>query len=646
MDNEDVSMQMKSVKSTSLILTLLALWFFTHPYRGIYHDASLYAVQALCRLFPGAYNKDLIFHYGSQDSYTIFGYIYANAIKLLGLNIAAIVMQIAGHLLWLFSAYILGRSLLKDSPVFWTFLAFAGVLSSRYGAGMFSYEEPFLTARIYSEPTVLLGIACLVNRRDITACMFLTIAAFLHPLMAAGGIMFALIHKAYDERKWLLLPIPILLLIYLAAHFHIHPFTGLIEIMDDEWYQLTHSISSHAFLDAWGPEHASGVLFDACILGSAFLAATGNLRRFFFTSLMTGFAGIFLTNVGTHVYRNVFMIQVQPWRALWLMHLFAYLAGAFLIFEFWRQSRFTRVLLSLYLIAWLMLPLIQFSGILAVLIFLTHLYCNKSEVELTVSWVFERLIFFTLLAIAVIWFIHWLLFAYLVSQKTAGGMSPVRFIQELLLDTKIFLILMFLYFKSLLDKTKSTKFVGALLLISLLFTVVTLSMWDQRLSMNKSIECNAMNGGLFNTKISPGSVISWPEYSWNGSSINKIWLMIGTSSYADPMQAVGIMFSREMATKYYQRTKRLELLGYFDPTSNAGRTNETISKPAFSELVHVCSDPELDYVVLSFKYPYGIISSYYDEFYNIRYYLYDCRLLRSIFNNEKRDVRVTQPKAC
>lgn len=619
------------IKSLSLILALLALWFFTHPYIGIYHDARLYAVQALSHLFPEAFKNDLFFIYGSQDSYTIFSFVYAYAIKQLDLNTAAIALQALGHILWLSAVYLLARSLLKGSPASWFFLVFVCVLSGQYGKYALSYGEPFLTPRIFSEALVLFSIVFLVGRKDVPAFLLLSMAFLFHPLMAAGGIIFSFIYKAYADKKWLLLPSVAALLAIFAASLQIQPFPGLFETMDKEWYEFNNKISSIAFIDTWESEHFNTVLFDASIIGSAFLVAAGDLRRFFFTSLLTGSVGIFLSSVGTYVFRNVFVIQVQPWRALWLMHLFAYLAGAFLIFEFWSRSRFSRLFLAAYLTAWFMAPLVPLSGILTVSIFLTHfLTRNKNENEVRVSRLVEKLLFWSPLASGAIWLIYGCLFAYIQFLKTPGGMPFPRFAQEILLDTKLFLIFGFLSIRSLIVKTGQRKALAAFLAVSLLLNMAAIWMWDHRSVQDKFIEGN---GKIFENKIPAGSVICWPDYFLNESSIKKIWFMMGSSGYADPVQAAGIIFSREKAMKYFQRMKRLESLGFFDPRYHEVSESGSIPKPAFSGLVHVCRDPEVDYIVLNFKYPDGAVDSYYDEYSRKKYFLYDCTLIRNISDN-------------
>lgn len=610
---------------------LLALWIFTHPYWGICHDARLYAVQALSHLFPENYGNDLFFLYGSQDSYTIFSQIYAFAIDLLGLNAATIALQIAGHILWLSAAFLLGRSLLRDTPAFWSFLIFAGVLPRGYGNGLFSYDELFLTARIFSEAMVLYGIAFLVNRKDGLAFLFLLLAALFHPLMAAGGMVFTYFFKAYTNRRWLYFLIAVVLLGYLAAYWQIRPFTGLFETMDEEWYQFSHTISAHVFPDTWEPEHLNAILFDACVIGSAFLVASGVLRAFFFSSLITGFAGTVLSSIGTYLFRNVFIIQLQPWRALWLMHLFAYLAGAFLLFELWGRSRFSRLLLTAYLAVWFMVALVPFSGILALLIFFTHyLMYDNNRAEPRVPWLVEKGLLLTTVTAGTAWTFYWILFAYVMFLETPDSMGPLRFTQEILLDTKIFLVFGFMSLRNLIAGTEQRKTLMVSLAVSVLCIMGAMGLWDHRTQREKFIEVNALEEKIFGYEIPAGSVVSWPDYYLNESTIKKIWFMLGASSYADPLQTVGTIFSREMSIKYFQRSKKLEYLGFVDCWHREENENVTVPKPALRDFMQVCRDPELDYVVLNFKYPYGVVDSYRDEYSKKKYYLYDCKAIRRI----------------
>src|ERR1035438_9605371 len=66
----------------------IATWALSHSYRGIFHDAGLYALQALARLHPESLSDDVFLKFGSQDGFTIWSPIYAAASRLLGFELA------------------------------------------------------------------------------------------------------------------------------------------------------------------------------------------------------------------------------------------------------------------------------------------------------------------------------------------------------------------------------------------------------------------------------------------------------------------------------------------------------------------------------------------------------------------------------
>jgi len=59
----------------------IATWALSHSYRGIFHDAGLYTLQALARLHPDSLPEDVFLKFGSQDGFTIFSPIYAAATR-------------------------------------------------------------------------------------------------------------------------------------------------------------------------------------------------------------------------------------------------------------------------------------------------------------------------------------------------------------------------------------------------------------------------------------------------------------------------------------------------------------------------------------------------------------------------------------
>src|SRR5262245_58428031 len=69
-----------------LVCVMLAVNALVLPYRGLAHDARLYAAALTERLEPGSLSMDLYLRYGSQDSYTIFSPLLMPLARLVGLQ--------------------------------------------------------------------------------------------------------------------------------------------------------------------------------------------------------------------------------------------------------------------------------------------------------------------------------------------------------------------------------------------------------------------------------------------------------------------------------------------------------------------------------------------------------------------------------
>src|SRR4051812_19458981 len=79
---------------------LATIWMSTRPYRGIFHDATLYTTQALHSIYPDRFGNDLFFKYGSQDSFSIFTALYKPLVMALGISHANMLADILGQILW------------------------------------------------------------------------------------------------------------------------------------------------------------------------------------------------------------------------------------------------------------------------------------------------------------------------------------------------------------------------------------------------------------------------------------------------------------------------------------------------------------------------------------------------------------------
>src|ERR1700732_4754496 len=94
----------------------IATWALSHSYRGIFHDAGLYTLQALARLHPDSLAEDAFLKFGSQDGFTIFSTIfspiYATASRLLGVELAGAMLTLVFQWTLLAGAWILARAVM------------------------------------------------------------------------------------------------------------------------------------------------------------------------------------------------------------------------------------------------------------------------------------------------------------------------------------------------------------------------------------------------------------------------------------------------------------------------------------------------------------------------------------------------------
>ncbi|WP_420568955.1 hypothetical protein [Thalassovita sp.] len=142
-------------------LALIALVLLLRPFQGIYHDANLYAVQALRSLGNDALGRDLYFSYGNQDDFSVFTLIYAPLIQALGLAWANMVAYGIGLFFWFCALVVFVHVFFEDRKARILALLGAVALSPAYASAFFSYGEGFVTPRVFAEGMGLLS--CLTS---------------------------------------------------------------------------------------------------------------------------------------------------------------------------------------------------------------------------------------------------------------------------------------------------------------------------------------------------------------------------------------------------------------------------------------------------------------------------------------------------
>jgi len=242
-------------------LALAALWLLGRRYGGITHDATLYMAQALHRLDPQAFSRDLFFAHGSQDAYSVFSFVYAPLVSSLGPGRAAMALTILGQAAFFAAAWSLARRI-APAPARWWSLALLAIVSGYYGGGhVFRFAEPFATARTLAEPLVLAALAFTMASRPAPAAASLFFAALLHPLVAASGIAVVLAWHAAGHKMLLRVAIAGCI----ATGFAAFLWPGFGPRLDSVWMQALLERSPHLFafrlaMPAWAITGVVGVI--------------------------------------------------------------------------------------------------------------------------------------------------------------------------------------------------------------------------------------------------------------------------------------------------------------------------------------------------------------------------------------------------
>ena len=334
------------------LFVVLLLDALANPYAGIVHDARLYALQALSHLHPGRYEKDLFFLFGSQDDFSLFSLIHAQAISLLGLKPGTFLLYLASRILLLSSFLSFFRNFSRDNFI-------ALIVASLLAAGQLHYiifdiNEPFLTPRLAATALSLFCLSALLQGERVRSLLFLLAAGLLHPLVVLGPGAVILILWIW-QKEWRLLGqlggavfsgLILLMLLKPEALASIDFFTPL----DKEWQDIIFARSTYLFplewpADTWKTIAASLLLAafslkslhrqqQECVVVVAFIAALGILCTF----------------LAIYLVPWALLFQIQPWRSFWLLKIITPVLAIFWGGALWKSGEFTKRLAAVMVV--------------------------------------------------------------------------------------------------------------------------------------------------------------------------------------------------------------------------------------------------------------------------------------------------------
>jgi hypothetical protein len=337
--------------SLALTLMLVALWLTVHRYPGIVNDAGIYALQALVRIHP-ALGADLYLQNGSQDNYTIFSPFYALTIRCLGLRTATLVLTSSFITCFLVAGWALARELYEKDVAWLAVVALILIPGAYGGAGVFHFNDGFLTARIPAQ--ALIAAALVLQSRNMKMwAVSMAVAAFvIHPIMALPGIL--LLFFLWLPTRIALIAtaagIASVLAAALIAKAAPHA-DGLLGVMDQQWLEVVLERSHFLFLDHWTTADwkLNAQPFVSLTLTALVIPST---RRICVAAMLVGALGLAVALTASAVSPMAIVVQGQAWRWVWIPTFLCIVLLAPTAVELWRNRQCGPLCTVLLIIGW------------------------------------------------------------------------------------------------------------------------------------------------------------------------------------------------------------------------------------------------------------------------------------------------------
>ena len=613
-----------------MTLTLVALWTVTHRYKSVSGDAELYAVQAVARIHLNLAG-DIFLQNGGQDKYTIFSPFYAWWISVLGMRNAALSLAIVFKVWFFAAAWVLARSLSNDRTAFIS-VAFLIITVGSYGAfGVFRYAEDWLTARSLAEALVVSGLALHFARFRVIGLLVVTLAVFVHPLMALPGLLviiclwFSFRFNVAASTTGVLASLGVAL-----WAFHKHSRIGPFAIMDPEWYEVVRERSVFLFLQYWTIDDWISNARPFLSLAIAAIALPNEqIRKLCVVSMLVGVAGLAIAFISSVIGPVAIMIQGQAWRWEWVTCFVSVLLLAPAAAGIFRDPRCGPLCAALLVAGWTFPP-VNGTACITLALFLWRIREHiVPRTAVYFSWAAG-----TVGIIVVTWTVMNSWSTALAPAADSGrellSISRVRNILGLQAPAVMLVILLSYW----ISNTRSLLVISFIVLLMGTSAAIVLP-WSLKDTQRDGAATEISEFSDWRNAIPPNAnVFVAPAHN----SATFAWFTLQRPSYLSVDQSAGVVFSRATAMEVKRRSN--VLLPLLSPDwrllsgSRATATNENRSVSSSqvltpASLIAVCRDPHLDFVVA--KENVGFQPAHHEHRGDWKdWNLYDCRHVRAV----------------
>ncbi len=643
----------------TLVCLLLAADALANPYRGLYHDSCLYAVQVMERVHPGSFAGDLYLRYGSQDRYSLFTPLIAPLVHLFGLNATFFCVYLASKAMLFWGLVRLTRVLISNNVALILALIHLAIVPVAFGGNeILHVNESFLTPRLAACAFVLFALERMLAGRWMAVILLLLGTFLLHPLMAVGGILPAGLWwgARYCTRRqlvWLGLSAVALAALVIG----IEPLGNrLFGHMDEVWRTIS-CFETHAYIRPAHWEWDDWVrigLECAFVVWAACQCSDRRLAMFWSAVLGSAVIGLIgsLIAVNSHY---LLLIQTSPYRTLWLLELLAIPAGYGMAARLWQcgahRSRAGSLVVVLLLTLNWNCDLWKSAGLIALaLLSLAALYRGFAQVPRTSDWLWRstRSVFLATIGCMLLYNILDVCDQFRIKPSFDLEILPASTVMDAslsLFKLPLVLLIIIAYLLALRIAGKGFTLRLPLLLFCAGYQALLLwapsSCWYDTQSEVRDAHVRFVDSSLSRRVVGRGKplTIFWP------TRVDNIWFRTGNHSYFDFAQMSGCAFNRGTAVEGSRRLslvlpfelEKLNLLqigkGRKAAPVEGQKPEGLVRSPGKEELLRLCRESNLDFIVLkrAIKQLYFASDGYY--------YLYDCEQLRKQLSDDGLHIR-------
>jgi hypothetical protein len=536
-------------------LGVLALFLLARPYSGILHDARLYVGYALAALHPGYLAEDMVLAEKGQSGFTVFPALLVFVVEMFGSSLGAKLVSLAALVLWLGAAAALVMTL-SQGRTRWVMLIFVAVLPAHYACyEVFSYAEAMAVPRPFAEAFVLLALALLVAGRKLAALAPLAVAVLFHPIMALPGLAVWYWLTFFDAQERVARPVVgavvglvALAGLTLAALLGVAVADRLFTVVDPIWRDILMTRSPYLFMSAWPLTDWSRLIVQAVTLAIAASLVTGRARSMFIAVAAVALGGVLVSLLFGDVLGSLLVLQVQPWRATWLLAVFAAAGLGLCAVGLWRQGAPARTTLAVLVLAWIEsdvpLPALAAAALALTLTYLPRRPATDYRHVALVAWGVAG-------ACAVLYLgMHLYAFALLVSDLPGrgGGLELAGDLNLLAIPACLLAVLW--------ANARSDSWIFAAVAgLSLALMFAAMLVWDDRTNWAVATDRFGPDPALAEIVAArPGEVL------WIGGGF-ATWSQAARPNWASRLQGASNVFSRPLALVWDERSRRLAGLG-------------------------------------------------------------------------------------